>query len=254
MAVVTMEPDVAVPPEGQSGYLVESRQPLASLLFVAPLLATYEAGLIVFGPAAVRNGAEVWLRYLLDVIGFGQYFLLPVLTVGILLAWHHTTHHPWRPSRGLFYAMAVEATLFALCLRGILWLQGSLLQIAGSQPNGAASGWTSEALRLLRTGIGYLGAGIYEELLFRLVLLSLLLGLLRLWHLSASGGTVLAVVLSSLIFSAAHYVVPGGDVLHWFTFLFRFLAGAFFAMLYLYRGFGIAVGAHAGYDLLVGLH
>jgi len=254
MAVASTTPLPAAPSEDEGGYLVESRQPLASLLFVAPLLATYEAGLIVFGPAAVRNGAEVWLRYLLDLMGFGQYFLLPILTVVILLAWHHTTQHPWRPSRGLYYAMAIEAALFAVCLRGVLWLQGSLLQVGGQVPAAGDVGWSADALRLLRTGVGYLGAGIYEEFFFRLVLLSALLGLLKLWHVPTSGGLTLAVVASSLIFSAAHYIVPGGDTLHWFTFLFRFLAGAFFALLYLYRGFGIAVGAHAGYDLLVGLH
>ena len=99
----------------------------------------------------------------------------------------------------------------------------------------------------------YLGAGIYEELLFRLVLLNLAIGLLA-WlragvDVSVTGG----ILLTSLLFSAAHYVGPSGDSFLWSTFHFRFLAGALFAVLFRYRGFGIAVGTHALYDVLVGL-
>ena len=58
---------------------------------------------------------------------------------------------------------------------------------------------------------------------------------------------------SSLLFAAAHYVGPYGDPLQWRSFLFRTLAGIFFAVVFLYRGFGIAAGSHAAYDILVGV-
>jgi len=77
-------------------YLKETRRPLPSLVFVAPLLLVYEIGILCFGPHAMRNGADVWLRHLLDWIGLGQYFLLPILTIFTLLAWHHLTREPWR--------------------------------------------------------------------------------------------------------------------------------------------------------------
>ncbi len=70
---------------------------------------------------------------------------------------------------------------------------------------------------------------------------------------------VVAVIGTSVLFSAAHYVGPYGDPIHlgrfifWFGFVFRFLAGVFFSVLFVGRGFGIAVGAHAGYDILVKL-
>ena len=73
-------------------YWQQSRRPLASMAFVLPLLALYEVGVLVLGPSAVRNGADVWLRELLDLVGLSSYFLLPVLTLAVLLAWHHTTH------------------------------------------------------------------------------------------------------------------------------------------------------------------
>ena len=67
-----------------------------------------------------------------------------------------------------------------------------------------------------------------------------------------------AVVVTSLVFSAAHYQIftfnSGADVFAVDTFLFRMVAGVFFSTLFVYRGFGIAVGSHALYDVFVALH
>jgi membrane protease YdiL (CAAX protease family) len=64
-----------------------------------------------------------------------------------------------------------------------------------------------------------------------------------------------AVLGSSLVFSAAHYqpLLPTGETLAWATlgtFLFRVLAGVVFALLFVWRGFGIAAGSHALYDVI----
>jgi membrane protease YdiL (CAAX protease family) len=238
----------APPPESKLGqlagqYWLESRRPLASLVFVAPLLAAYEAGVLTLG---VQNGADAWMRALLNCLGFGQHFLLPVLTVCILLSWHHLTRHSWRLSGGILSTMAVESIFLAVCLRLLLQLQGSLLQaVAGPMPLDLGAKF--------RDGIGFLGAGIYEELLFRLILLSLAIWAFRRTEAAAWVQTSAAIVVSSLIFAAAHYVGPYGDLFGWFGFLFRFLAGIFFSILFVYRGFGIAAGTHAAYDILVGL-
>ncbi len=60
-----------------------------------------------------------------------------------------------------------------------------------------------------------------------------------------------AVLLTSVVFSAAHYLGPHGETFNSFSFAFRFLAGAFFAVLFVYRGFGVAAGTHALYDVFV---
>jgi membrane protease YdiL (CAAX protease family) len=225
---------------------VQSRRPLASLIFAAPLLVAYEAGVVLLHQHAVRNGADAWMRQWLDALGFGQYFLLPVLCVFILLGWHHLSRQPWRVSIPVLYGMAGECVLLAFCLRMLLRLQAILMQtIAG-------------ALRLsirgtLGTVTAYLGAGVYEELLFRLILLTLGIGLLRWLRLGPRASIVGGALASSLLFAIAHYVGAYGDHFGWFTFLFRFLAGMFFSALFLTRGFGIAAGTHAAYDVLVGL-
>ncbi len=239
-------PDIGTEPGPDEGYWVESRQPLAASVFIMPLLVAYEVGVLVLGPEVARNGADAWLRQILDHLGFTYYFLLPVLTVGCLLGWHHVTRRPWRVRKRLVWFMAAECVALSLCLRLVLLLQAVLFQI----------GTTVGEVTIrdsLGTAVGFLGAGIYEELLFRLILLSSTIATLRWLRLGPYRSLVVAVVLVSFLFAAAHYVGPYGDELDWFTFLFRFLAGIFFSALFLRRGFGIAAGSHAGYNMLVGL-
>ncbi|MEK6246772.1 MAG: hypothetical protein N2C12_01250, partial [Planctomycetales bacterium] len=112
-------------------YWSQSRRPLASLFFVLPLLLCYEIGALWLGSAAVRNGADVWLQQFLGAVGFGGLFLLPLLTIGILLGWHHTTGQPWRISGKVLYAMAAESALLAFILVAIAHLQATVLSIAG---------------------------------------------------------------------------------------------------------------------------
>lgn len=240
----------------RAGYWQAATRPLASLLFVAPLLVFYEAGVLWLGPQAMRNAADVWLRALLDRLGFGYYFLLPVLTCALLLAWHHATRQPWQVRASVLYGMLLESLLFGFVLLLIAGWQQSLL--GALLPASAAESPPADGVWGLM--VGYVGAGIYEELLFRLMLLPGLWGLYRLIGMTSAVGAVAAVVTSSLLFAAAHYqfdVALGsirlatqyGEPFAWFSFSFRAAAGAVFSLLFLYRGFGIAAGAHAMYDL-----
>lgn len=253
-------------------YWRESRRPLVSLVFVSPLLVIYEVGVLLLGPSAMRNGAEVWLRSLLEMLGFGQYFLLPVLTVGLLLGWHHINRDRWYVPTQVLYGMAGECTSLALVLVLIAYVQGSifgsLLSASAIAQNAANLSVTMEqgtslagqmhllgniVTQKIATAIGFFGAGIYEEVLFRLMLLTLLVSVFHLVGASAVRAAWGAIVVSSLLFSLAHYVGPQGDDFTLFSFIFRFVAGAFFAILFVKRGFGIAAGTHALYDIIVGL-
>ncbi len=238
-------------------YWVQSQRPLASLVFIAPLLATYELGVLLLGPSAIRNGADVWLRQLLELIGFGQYFLLPVVCVCILLGWHHTTRQPWEVSPSVLKGMVCECVVLAIGLRFLLHLQSGLFDPSVVPPPAALlSAETQETTRRL---VGFLGAGVYEELLFRLILLSAVVWVLRSLDFAPAASVFTAALATSLFFALAHYLGPHAEALDWqshwfwFTFVFRFLAGMFFSLLFVLRGFGIAAGAHAGYDILVGI-
>ena len=96
-----------------------------------------------------------------------------------------------------------------------------------------------------------IGAGIYEELLFRMVAIALIHMVAKdLLKLSEEISTIAAVVLSSLGFALVHFTGDHNP----FTMtklLFYTVAGVYFAAIYLGRGFGIVVAVHALYDVLV---
>jgi hypothetical protein len=95
-----------------------------------------------------------------------------------------------------------------------------------------------------------LGAGIYEEFLFRVLLLAILVFLLqrlmRLPHTIAYG---MAAMLGALLFSAFHYIGPFGDPFYVSSFLFRVVAGLVLTGLYFARGYGVTAYTHSLYDL-----
>jgi membrane protease YdiL (CAAX protease family) len=268
-AVVAQIP-LPAEPDAQP-YWSQSRGPLASLLFVAPLLALYEFGVIRLGPLALRNGADLWLRGLLDALGFGQYFLLPAATVVALLAWHHLKGDRWRLPPRLFCGMSLESMALAVTLVMLAQMQGTLLKAVGIpidrpraaaahpshtvgavQPDAPAAVGPARTTKISRL-VSFLGAGIYEEVLFRLLLLPLAISALKRMGMSQTHSILWGIAVTSILFSTAHYVGPYGDRWQTFSFAFRTLAGAFFGLLFVYRGFGITAGAHAGYDILVGL-
>lgn len=236
------------PAAAEPGYWAISRAPLTSLVFALPLVLVYEAGVLFLGRGTPRNGADVWLRQALDALGFGSYFLLPTLTIVGLLAWHHVEHDRWHVRPGVLAAMALECGLWAAVLLGIARLQGRVwphlapFMLAGPGREG-----------ILARVIGFCGAGLYEEVLFRLLLLpAVAFGLERLGA-STAAAAGWAILSTSCLFSLAHYVGPLGDTFDLYGFVFRTLAGVFFSLLFLARGFGIVAGTHAAYDLLVGL-
>lgn len=235
-------------------YWRQSRRPLASLLFVLPILAVYEIGVLALdsGAQPARNGVDQWLRGALAHFGFGQYFLLPVLIVCILLAWHYTTRQPWRLRVWVVWVMLAESAALAVLLVFIWRGQAQLFHWFAATSSETESAATASISATVSRIVSFFGAGIYEELFFRLMLLPITAGLIRLAGYGERATWLTAVVLTSLLFSAAHYLGPLADSWQLLSFVFRFVAGAFFCLLFIYRGFGITVGAHALYDVLVG--
>ena len=234
-----------------TGYWAESRRPFSSFVFIAPMLLAYEAGVLWLGKSGLRNGADVWLRQFLSSLGFTHFFLLPLLTCGILLGWHHLRREQWRVGWMVLYGMLVESLLLGCGLMVLAHVQNSLLFL-GHEPG------------KFRHLIAYCGAGIYEEMLFRLMLVPALAAVCRFGGASRGPSFVCAVVAASLLFAAAHYQldiaigswrvgISVGEPFAWLSFLFRVIAGAFFSALFLYRGFGVAAGTHALYDILATL-
>jgi hypothetical protein len=232
-----------------------TRHPWVCLLFLIPLLAGYEAGVVALGgdkPESLRNGADAWLRWGLGQSGIVHLWIVPVVIVGLfavgsLLRWGDRPREPF----GVLFGMIVESAIFA----GVLWAISvnfrPILDRLGIELAINQTPWYQSAQARLM--VRYVGAGIFEEFLFRLGLFTGLFLLLRAALLPTIIATLLAGLAAALLFAAAHHVGDGGEPMVPLRFAFRTLAGLFFTCLYVFRGFGIAVGAHAAYDVLVGV-
>ncbi len=236
-----------------SRYLTDSRAPRYSILFAVPLLLAYE-GLAWFltDPAGggVRNGADVIMKSLFLSLG-GQRGLLAfeVLLCGIGV-W--LVARDWRRSPGplrasVFAGMLAESAALAVLVGVVVGRATNSLLHMLAVPQGTALDLPSQLMISL-------GAGIYEELLFRVVLVGALAAVgTRLLGWSARSAGMMAAIVGALIFSAFHYIGAYGDPLELPSFLFRFLAGLVFSGLYLVRGFGVTAWTHALYDVFVTL-
>jgi membrane protease YdiL (CAAX protease family) len=249
--------------EPAPSYVQATRHPLAAVIFVVPLLLFYEFGLYQQGavPAdEIRNGADAWLRGLLQHVGISPIYGAPALLLGGLLAWSlwRREDRP-RDFVGLWIGMVIESAAFALGLVCISQILFPMMQAVGGILEGPASRQVSVAIEATSADaaweqlIGFVGAGIYEEALFRLLFFSALVFLLALIECPRWLCLTIAAVAASGLFAAAHNLGPHGEPFRLVVFVFRAIAGLYFTWIYHVRGYGIAVGAHAGYDVLVGL-
>jgi membrane protease YdiL (CAAX protease family) len=244
------------------GYQEATRHPWPCLLFLLPLLVAYEAGVTLLGgehPEVLRNGADAWLRSAHPLLMGTLFWVPPALLVLVFVVWAWCRRKE-RPGQlvNVLSGMVLESVAFALVLWGLGRALTPLLEgapVAGPQAALDTSGplrpEVPEAGSTLARAITYLGAGIYEEALFRLVLFSGLLLLFRRLDLSGPWALGLAAVASAVVFSAAHHLGAHGQPYSNSVFLFRLAAGLYFVWLYQARGFGIAVGAHACYNVMV---
>jgi Type II CAAX prenyl endopeptidase Rce1-like len=239
------------------GYWRLARAPRYSISFAFPLLLAYEALAFMLSRlevADVRNGADVLLKSLfLTLGGRTGLTLFGALLVGggAVLVWRDVKKSG-RIQPRYFAFMLGESVLYALIFGAVAaTLTGLLLPFM--MVDNAAPGSPSEVL----DGFGLpvqlmisLGAGIYEELLFRVLLvtgLTLLATRLFRWHGTRAG--VFAVITAALIFAAFHYIGPYGERLALGSFTYRTIAGLLFSGLYVLRGFGITAWTHALYDV-----
>jgi hypothetical protein len=234
-------------------YLKATRHPWACLVFVLPLLAAYEGGVLWLGsaqPDGLRNGADTWLRWVLEAFGLSHLYWPPALLALILIGWGWRRGNRPPDMLSVWIGMGIESMVFAVCLWGLSRGLAPFLESLGILATAARSCTPEPAIEQI---ISYVGAGVYEETLFRLLLYSGLAWLGMKADLPRAGAFLLAAGISAVLFSAAHNMGPYGEPYDGSVFLFRALAGLYFVLLFRLRGFGIAVGTHTGYDVLVGV-
>lgn len=235
-----------------SEYLRSTRHPLPCALFLLPLLVAYEIGVLALGGTGgdgLRNGADAWVRSQLTAYGVNFAWTAPLLLVALLVVrcgweWGSRPKLPFATCFGMF----VESAIFAAAIWALSRNFYPLLEQVGVPLN-------QIPFKPVAAGqvIQFIGAGIYEEVLFRVGLFGILYVLIRLTLMPKLFAILVAAAASALMFSAAHHWGTHGEPMNSAKFLFRTAAGLVFTALYVTRGLGVAVGAHAGYNILVGV-
>lgn len=223
------------------------RNLLTSLILVFPLLCAYQIGVLFTLP--MLNGADFLTTLLFHTFGLTVRgylaFMAAVILVFVGTVVLLRRRQPFNPR--VIVPVLLESTIYALTMGSLIVLV--MTRVLGISPH-LAGGIQSEGLvtRLVMS----LGAGVYEEIVFRLALLGGLAAAMQKVLGSARWIAVtIAFIVSSLLFSAMHHLPPYGDPLELGIFTFRVLAGVFFGLLFLFRGFAVAVYTHALYDIYV---
>ncbi|HEY0705506.1 MAG TPA: CPBP family intramembrane glutamic endopeptidase [Polyangia bacterium] len=226
----------------------DSRNLFSNLILIFPLLLIYQLGVLFTYP--LLNGVDFVSAFLFGSLGFtrSQYLIfvgsvIVAFVASLVLLKRHQRFHP-----RVVIPILLESSIYALSMGSLIFLV--MTKVLGISPSSLAAGLEQQGL--IGRFVMSLGAGVYEEIVFRLGLLGGLAAffnkLLRWQRFLAMGA---ALLLSSIAFSAVHHLPPLGDPLDLQVFVFRVLAGIFFGLLFWFRGLAVAVYTHAFYDLYV---
>lgn len=208
--------------------------------------------------ADIRLTAELWVQQLLFCIHHNTLLLslLVILLLGGIIWYLEGGRRPMLRLRW-FLMMILEAAFWAGVLAvlvtgllGFLWYAGAQI-IPGMAALAAAEGVSSiyELSFIQRMALS-LGAGLYEELVFRVLLVfGLFYGLN--YFMKEHRAQISAILIAAFLFSLVHYIGPFGDAFTLYSFLFRMIFGLALNALLLIRGFGITAWTHALYDIFV---
>lgn len=235
-----------------------SKQPLHVLAFLLPLIVLYELGLVFVlqteDGKVLSNVAHVTLLQFFNLLGIealSGLYLGGIVIVVVLLAWHVMLRGPqgrWHVDARVLTAMAAESVVLTLPLivLGLLITRSAISLVAASPEQQLADLdiWSKLTISI--------GAGLYEELLFRMMLIALLHALLvDLAKLPNATGSAIAIVISAAAFTWYHPLHDSDGSLSMQKLVFYFAAGLYFGALFVFRGFGIVVGVHTLYDVIM---
>lgn len=210
------------------------------MLLLFPLVATYEFGALVIAPTGPLRADLVaygLIQGLLGWLGAGGFWLPGVVLLLTLLIWHVLSGQPWR----------IRGWVLPLMLAESIFLAGPLLVL-----NRVALIASAPQADLAARIMVAVGAGVYEELVFRLYLISgLTLLLVRVLRAPKQAALWLVVGLAAVIFALCHAQPIGAEAFAWRSFLMRLAAGVYLSLIFIGRGLGVATGCHAAYNLIL---
>ena len=229
----------------QKNYWRETHTPLYSFIFTLPLFLIYEIGVFAISASdlpLLRNGADVLMRQMLEIFGiFGIYGFGGTFFIGFMIAF-------LRQKRTLMTSAIRGEYLLTMFFESIGWAIGLTIIMIWT-PTFLMAGKDS---RLMQQIVLAVGAGIYEEFAFRVVLitgLASVLGFIFQWGEIAK--KIGAVTMAAMLFSGFHFLGSFGELPSMDMFLIRMIAGIVLGIIYVIRGFGVAAYTHTIYDLFV---
>ncbi|HEU4411296.1 MAG TPA: CPBP family glutamic-type intramembrane protease [Polyangiaceae bacterium] len=232
---------------------------LTDVALTAPLFVVYHVG-VAFLP--LRNAADVVTSRLAELAEFNRaaYLALTValgvFVAGVLLAIGHRDKFRWET----FVLVALEGAVYAVAMR---WAAGYVTAAVAPQGPAAALAPAAGAPLALAPAAALAspwaalvmscGAGVYEELAFRVLLFGVGARLLvamdddfRPWLVKIGWALACAAA-----FSLWHHTGPMAEPFALEPFLFRTVCGLAFTAIFAFRGFAPAVWTHALYDVWV---
>ena len=228
-------------------YLSETHDPYTNVILVLPLFVAYQIGILATG--GVRNGVDFMTDWLFLAAGhdFWAYvgINLAVLAAFVVALLYLRKSGKFRMS--IWPWVIGESTAYAALLGTAVITIMRQLGLGQLLATGASGNYG-----LIDKLVLSIGAGMYEEVVFRLFLTGGLFVLgSKVFDWTNWIAALFAVVLSSLAFSGVHYIGSLADAFTLGSFLFRFFAGLILAVIFYLRGFAIAVYTHAIYDIIV---
>lgn len=226
-------------------YREATRRPLCCLVFLFPLVAAYELGALLLRPEAgpeQRLVAQRLIQQLLAWLGTDAVWVPGAALLLTLVIWQLWSRGSWRVRGRVPLLMVIESLVLTLPL----FVLRGLFQETTAGPPDAAPGDVLRARLVLA-----LGAAVYEELVFRLYLISGLIYLLvHACRVPKRAAIPAAVALAALVFAACHLRPIGSESFAWPLFLMLTAAGGYLAVIFVLRGLGVSTGCHAAYNLI----
>jgi hypothetical protein len=226
----------------------DPRNLLTSLVLVFPLFLVYQVGVLFTLP--MLNGADFLTVFLFRDLGLTPTAYLGY-TAAVAVAFAIGVGYLRRRQRfdpHLIIPVLLESAIYALTMGSLIVFV--MTRVFGFNPR-LAGGVVAQQGFLTRIVMS-LGAGVYEETVFRLGIMAGIAAVLqRVVGLGRWVAVAVGLAASAILFSAMHHIPPYGDPFSLGVFTFRVLAGVFFGLLFWFRGFAVAVYTHALYDLYV---
>ncbi|MFN3530895.1 MAG: type II CAAX prenyl endopeptidase Rce1 family protein [Candidatus Brocadia sp.] len=224
-------------------YFYRSKSLANSFLFILPLLILYEVGIAMLG-SSIKNAADVVIKTPLALFGKNGSLIFNSLVIAFLFTSVFYIEKEYRFNSLIFIPMFMESMAYSLFMGYAL---GSIVYKVLFPCVLAKPFSTSIWMEIILS----VGAGVYEEIVFRLLLLTVLYYLfVTLLKINKPSGAIISIILGALMFTSMHYVGTISDSFTYANFTFRLLAGIFLSAIFMFRGLGIAVYTHAIYDVL----